>query len=109
MPEHPLMPVAVASASGVGAVGSGPGGAALAGGLGLVADVHGCAGDPFHVEGEVTCLLAAVVHCPSMAVLVPVVHGGVLLAGVAHLSPCEAAAASPHILMMPSVVSLISP
>ena len=62
-PHTRAMPsVAVASAAGVGAVGPGPGGAALAGGLGLVADVHGCAGDPLHVEEEVACLLAAVVH-----------------------------------------------
>jgi hypothetical protein len=48
----------------------------------------GRAGDPLHVEEEVTSLLAAaVVRGPAAAVLGAVVCGGVGFAGEAHLRP----------------------
>ena len=82
-----VTPVAVTSAARVGAVRPGPGSSPLAGSLRLCADVHGRTGDPLHVEEEVSCLLAAVVHGPAAAVLGAVVCGGVGFAGEAHLRP----------------------
>ena len=82
-----VTPVAVTPAARVGAVRPGPGSSPLAGSLRLCADVHGRTGDPLHVEEEVTCLLAAVVHGPAAAILGAVVCGGVGFAGEAHLRP----------------------
>ena len=82
-----VTPVAVTPAARVGAVRPGPGSSPLAGSLRLCADVHGRTGDPLHVEEEVTCLLASVVHGPAAAILGAVVCGGVGFAGEAHLRP----------------------